>query len=247
MQSSFRFQNLRFNWQLGISLILLFGIPRFLLVMAAVKSGSFNYVSIVFLVMALTPFVLLTKMGRKQIGIKKVEKPIWLLYSLLLGMLISIGIYTLGAALYGATDSNWYVHISQPYQSMPLGEMSGVSKAIYFTIFSFIAMTISPIGEELLYRGLIHESFVSKFGQNKASVIDSIAFAVVHIAHFGLVFSAGGWSINWILALLWMGLMYISSRLFFYCRLKSGSILGAILSHAGFNLAMTYFIFYWIL
>jgi len=36
-------------------------------------------------------------------------------------------------------------------------------------------------------------------------------------------------------------------QLFTYARIKSGSILGAIIAHAGFNLAMIYFIFYHIL
>jgi hypothetical protein len=128
-----------------------------------------------------------------------------------------------------------------------MSEISPVQKASVFIVFCIITMTFSPIGEELLYRGMIHESFVVKFGQNKASAIDSMAFALVHLPHFGLVFSARSWSINWLPALIWMLLMFASSRLFFYCRVKSGTIMGAIFCHAGFNLAMTYFIFYHIL
>ena len=108
-------------------------------------------------------------------------------------------------------------------------------------------MTFSPIGEELLYRGLIHQCFVPRYGRNKASIIDSLAFGITHLAHFGLIFSLGEWQFLPIPALLWVLLTFVSSRLFYYCKQKSGSIYGAILCHAGFNLAMTYFIFYHIL
>lgn len=48
-------------------------------------------------------------------------------------------------------------------------------------------------------------------------------------------------------AILWVFLMFITSRIFIICKKKTGSILGAIISHAGFNLTMMYFIFYHIL
>ena len=118
---------------------------------------------------------------------------------------------------------------------------------MYFAIFAIIGMTFSPIGEELLYRGLIHQSFVPKFGNNKASILDSLAFAVVHLAHFGIIYTNGNWKFLIIPAILWITLMFLTSRLFYYCKIKTDSIYGAIIGHAGFNLAMTYFIFYHIL
>jgi hypothetical protein len=105
-------------------------------------------------------------------------------------------------------------------------------------------MTFSPFGEELMYRGLIHQSFVSKLGNNKASIIDSLAFAVVHLAHFGFVYSSLHWNFLFVPAILWVTFMFLTSRMFFYCKTKSQSIYGAIICHAGFNFAMTYFIFY---
>ena len=139
------------------------------------------------------------------------------------------------------------MYISNSYSAIPLGELKGTNKLLYFGMFAVIGMTFSPIGEELLYRGLIHQGFVSKFGNNKASVLDSLAFAVVHLAHFGIIYFAGTWFVLFIPGILWMVLMFFTSRIFFYCKSKSGSIYGAIISHAGFNFAMTYFIFYYIL
>ena len=83
--------------------------------------------------------------------------------------------------------------------------------------------------------------------EQKASILDSLAFALTHLAHFGIVFVAGHWSFLFLPAAIWVMLMFLASRLFFICKVKSGSILGAILCHAGFNLAMTYYIIYFIL
>ena len=108
-------------------------------------------------------------------------------------------------------------------------------------------MTFSPIGEELFYRGLVHGSFVKILGEQKASVADSMAFALTHLAHFGIVYFLDSWHFLFVPALLWVVSMFMTSRVFFLCKEKTGSILGAILSHAAFNLTMMYFIFYHIL
>ena len=190
--------------------------------------------------------VLLNKNGRKSIGLQKPEKFRWLLYALLLGIALGLLVYFLGVWLHGTTEHHWYVYIAKSY-TLPAEALTGTDKHIYFAIFAVIGMTFSPIGEELLYRGLIHQSFVQKFGQNYASVIDSLAFAVVHLAHFGILYTATGWQFPLLPALLWMAIIFFTGRLFFYCKQKTGAIYGAMACHAGFNLGMTYTIFYYIL
>jgi membrane protease YdiL (CAAX protease family) len=243
----FRFDTLSFNWRFGLILILLFGIPRFLIVLEANRTGNYNFTSIIFVIMALSPFLLLRKDGRRAIGLKKIKNPLWLIKSFVLGIFICTLIFLLGKFLYGASMDNWFVYISKSYRSIPVEELKGNHKPLYFAMFAIIGMTFSPIGEELLYRGLIHQSFVPGFGDNKASIIDSLAFSIVHLAHFGIVYSSGMFEILIVPALIWVILMFLTSRLFFYCKTKTGSIYGAITSHAGFNLAMTYFIFYHLL
>ncbi len=246
--SDFRHKKLfKFSWQFGLALILLFGIPRFLIVLQANATANYSFTSIIFLVMWITPFVLLTKHGRRTIGMKKPKNYLWLLYSFFIGIILCTIVYTIGTWLYQSTIDNWFVYISKSYGSIPSEALEGSNRNSYFPIFAVIGMTFSPIGEELLYRGLIHQSLVPKFGNNKASVLDSIAFAVTHLAHFGIIYSLGAWRFHLIPAVIWMFLIFLTGRLFFYCKTKTGSIFGAIISHAGFNLAMTYFIFYYIL
>lgn len=234
-----------FNWTFGLALILLFGIPRFILVLGANVSCSFNLVSIVFLSIWIAPFIFLTKRGRQEIGFRKSQNHYWLILSFLLGIALCGFTHLVGRLLFGDSVSNWFVYLSRPFEKIaPAFESGPSTRLTWFIISATIGITFSPIGEELFYRGLIHGSFATSLGERRASIVDSLAFAVTHLAHFGIVFTLGKWDFLILPSLLWMSLMFISSRIFFMCKVKTNSILGAIVSHAGFNLAMMYFIFY---
>ncbi len=235
-----------YSWVFGLVLILLFGIPRFILVMEANITKSYYLVSFVFVAMWFMPFLFLSKEGRRFIGIKKPERAVWLIYSVLLGCIMCVMLYLCFTLLYGHTISNAFVYISGA-NATPEGTMSPDMRLTYFLIGSAVSMTFSPIGEELFYRGVVHGSFAPRFGEQKASIFDSLAFALTHLAHFGIVYVAGGWQFLPVPALLWVTGMFFTSRIFFLCKQQSGSILGAILSHAAFNITMMYFTCYHIL
>lgn len=245
MLRPFFYKIFKFNWSFGLLLIFALGIPRFILVLQANVTGKFNYVSIIFLIMWALPFVFLTKTGRKYIGLKKPTRKIWLLYAFVLGALTSLLVYGIGFLLYNYTLHNWFAYLARPFEMY--GTLPEADKLILFIVSAIIAMTFSPIGEEFFYRGLVHGSFQTDVGDTKASYIDSLAFALTHLAHFGIVFINEQWQFLFIPALLWVLLMFFTSRLFFWCKQRSGSLLGAVLSHAGFNLMMMYIIFYHIL
>ena len=237
---------MRFTTQWGLFFILLLGIPRFIIVLGANATGNYNYTSLIFVAMWILPFILLNSQGRTLIGIKNPRKSVKLLQSFLLGMLCCIPVFLLGEILYGDQTSNWFVYISQSYKPALPADLTE-TRLTYFFIFAVISMIFSPIGEELMYRGFIHQCFEERFGPNKASIIDSSAFALTHLAHFGILYTPDGWNFVPVPALLWVVCTFFASRIFFYCKQSSSSIAGAILAHAGFNLAMTFFIFYFIL
>ncbi|MEJ5964429.1 CPBP family intramembrane glutamic endopeptidase [Pedobacter immunditicola] len=234
------------KWQFGLLLILLFGIPRFMLVLQANVTGNYNLIPLIFILMALTPYLLLSKDGRFNTGIKKPAHNTWLLYSFMIGIGICTITFMLAHFLFDYSTENWFVYISNTY-AVPTTGLTSTGRLIYFIIYALIGMTFSPVGEELFYRGIVHGSFTDKFGEHGASIIDSAAFALTHLAHFGIVYLSGTWQFLLGPALIWMTMIYIAGRLFFFCKQRSGSILGAILCHAGFNLSMMYFIFYYIL
>jgi uncharacterized protein len=236
----------KLNKNFGIFLVLLFGIPRFIIVLNANVTRNYKPVSIIFLCMCIAPFVLLTKEGRREIGIKKPVNKMWLMYSLLIGVSVCMLMYAVAEILFANSMSNWFVYISKSYATSAF-HFNDSNRLTYFLIYAIASMTFSPIGEELFYRGIVHASFASAKSENMASVWDSVAFALTHLAHFGIVFIGGKWKFILIPAVLWVVGMFFASRLFFLSKQKTKSILGAIICHAGFNVTMIYFIFYHIL
>ena len=113
-----------------------------------------------------------------------------------------------------------------------------------FSVFAVTGMSFSPVGEEFFFRGIVHGGFANSFGEHRASVIDSMLFALTHISHFGLIYISGSWYFLFIPALIWIIAMYFVSRIFFLFKGKSDSIWGAVVCHAGFNLGMIGAIFY---
>lgn len=232
----------RFNWKFGLLLLVLICVPRFILVLNANVSGSYGSIGVLMLLSAIVPFVFLNADGRRKIGLTKPSNPAWLVLAFAGGLAFSLVLYYVGLQLYGNSSSNWYVYIARSYNIAP--GMAAADKNLMFWIVALTGMTFSPIGEEFFFRGIVHSSFAASIGDRRASVVDAAAFALVHLSHFGLVFINQQWSFLPGPALLWILSMFLVSLLFFTSRQKSGSILGAVLCHAGFNLGMIYSIFY---
>lgn len=231
-----------FNWKFGLFLIILICIPRFFLVLEANETRNYAYIGLVMIISALAPFIFLNRNGRKKIGIKKPANYSWVLSAFILGLISSILLYLLGTILYGNSHENWYVYIGNSYNIQ--NGMAAGDKFKMFMIMAVTGMIFSPIGEELFFRGIVHSSFAQSLGNLKASITDSAAFALTHIAHFGLIFINGKWDFLAVPTLIWIIAMFSVSLLFYACRKKSDSLLGAIVCHSGFNLGMIYCIFY---
>lgn len=233
---------LKFNWQFGLFLLLIICIPRFILVLKANETGNYSLIGFVMVISALVPFVFLNKHGRKQIGIKATKKILYLVLALAIGLASGLLLYYLGQGLYGNSYENWYQYIGKSYNIPSV--ISAHDKKVMFFIMAITGMIFSPIGEELFFRGIVHNSFAKSLGDTKASIIDSLAFALTHISHFGLVFVNEKWDFYFLPALIWLVLMFGVSMLFYQMRKRTDSIWGAVLCHSGFNLGMIYSIFY---
>lgn len=232
----------RLDWKFGLFLLCLICIPRFVLVLSANETGNYSLIGMIMFISAIIPFIFLNKHGRKQIGIIATNKILPLVYALIAGIAFSYLLYLLGQYLYADSYENWYQYIGKSY-NIPEG-ISAQDKKIMFAIMAIIGMTFSPIGEEFFFRGIVHSSFANSIGDRRASVVDSSAFALTHLSHFGLVFIDYSWTFYFMPALIWVLSMFILSLFFFQMKRATGSLWGAVLCHSGFNLGMIYFIFY---
>lgn len=231
-----------FNWKFGFFLILLICIPRFILVLNANETANYSFIGLIMVISAIAPFIFLTKHGREIIGLTKSKKYFWILFSFVFGLIFSILLYLLGELLYKNSFENWYVYIGKSY-NIP-SEIKPNDKLMMFVIMATTGMIFSPIGEELFFRGIVHSAFAKSVGNYKASIMDSSAFALTHISHFGFVFIDNEWKFLIIPTIIWVISMFLISILFYWCRKKTNSLLGAIIGHSAFNLGMIYCIFY---
>ena len=232
-----------FDVRTGLILLALFSVTRFALVMLANVTGDYGLVSAFFVVMALTPLILLTRSGGARIGLNWRPRLAGLGLGVLLGAGCCVVLIATSNLLFGSGDDNAFVYVAGTYSALP-DQMDDTLRLIMFAVFAVIGMSFSPIGEELFYRGLVHESFVARFGENRAAYIDAAAFAVVHLAHFGLVWRGAGWVLLPLPALWWLCGMFATALAFTWARRASGSVLGAVAAHAAFNFVMTAWIFY---
>lgn len=219
-------------------LAVVLAIPRFIWLL----NGKYSYIILLFLLMWIFPFIFLTREGRKSIGIRKPDNLVWVLSGFLLGVVASLLIYIIGVAFFGKSSENWYVTIMNSFNKDNLIESIKPNIGL-FLLISFPSMIFSPIGEEFFFRGMIQDSYAAEVGNQKATLIDAAFFGVTHLAHHGLILQDG------ILrfypsSILWVLLMVLVSILFSFIRNKSGSIWGAVVCHAGFNLGMMGCIFY---
>ncbi len=123
-----------FNPKTGIFLILIFGAIRFLLVLGAAKTGNFSLVSMVFLMMWITPFLLLNKAGRRLTGIRSSRSGGWLLLSFLFGIAACGVVFCIGWWLFGHQPENWFVYIAGTY-NLPEEALTGQNKIGLFPDF----------------------------------------------------------------------------------------------------------------
>jgi membrane protease YdiL (CAAX protease family) len=231
------------NLRTGILLLILFGLVRVALVLQANVTGSYQAVSVVFVAMIALPWVLLTREGRRRIGLVRPTRRRWIVPAVMAGVAMALAVHYAAAAVWGHSLSHPFAYIALSYSSVPASP-SDDDRLIYFIIFAVIGMLFSPIGEEVLYRGVAHESFAAQLGDRRAALIDAAAFAVTHLAHFGVVFVAGARAFLPLPALFWVAAMFAASLVFYGFRQLTGSLAGAVASHAGFNLAMNWVIFY---
>ncbi len=226
------------SWVFIVVLAILLAIPRFILAM----NGYYNAIIIIFMFMWFTPFLLLSNPGRKQIGLIKPSRPLWLLWGFLLGIAGAVLVYLIGYLTYGNTAPHWYTSVMNTFNKGTIIQDIRPNY-LFFILFALPTMIFSPIGEEFFFRGIMQEAFAEKWDTKTATVIEAAFFGVTHLAHHGLMATVFGYRLL-PSAFPWIFLMMAVSILLSFVRNQSGSIWGAVLCHAGFNLGMMWCIFY---
>ncbi len=193
-----------------------------------------------FVLMAISPWILLTRDGRREIGLKNPVRPSIYLRSCLFGAAAALACFFIGLALFGKGADNWFVSVAASF-----GRSVDVKLPVLqlYLMFTLASMTFSPIGEEIFFRGLLQRALEERFSARTSTWIECAVFGLVHLCHHGIVVGAAGVTLLPRSALLWFVLMFLVAQLFAWLRKHSESLYPAIASHAAFNFAMGTLIF----
>ena len=190
--------------------------------------------------MAASPWLLLTTSGRAQAGIRRPSRKLWLAVAPFVGVAASIACFAIGYLLFGRTADNWFVSVGNSYRAQPTPNFSTIQLHLMFTI---PAVIFSPIGEEVYFRGVLQRALETRFSRRLSSVLESAWFGAAHLIHHGLFLTAVGFAFRPVSGALWFLLMTLVSVAFALLRKVGNSVVPAVIAHSAFNATMNFFIF----
>ena len=194
-----------------------------------------------FVLMALSPWLLLDAFERRQIGLMPAPQRAWYGWALLSGAAAALLCMAVGLVMFGTGSGNWYVSIARSYQGIM--DTSAFSLLMLHLVFTALALLFSPIGEEIFFRGVLQRALELRTNPQIATIVECSLFAVVHLCHHGLLRVDGRFSWMPVSAISWMILMFLTAWLFAWLRKRSGSLYPAIVAHMAFNGTMNLLIF----
>jgi membrane protease YdiL (CAAX protease family) len=209
-------------------------------IMLGPSRGTGLWLPVYFAVLAATPFVFLSREGRHDIGLHPRPGAKWALLAVVAGTLAAVGVGALGSLLYGSTLDNWYVAVGETMLSDRRLRTLPTNQLVM--ALALPAALFSPIGEELFFRGVFHESVATRTGHGVAAVVSAASFGLMHAFHHGISATPTGLDVRLVPGAIWVLLMVAMGLLLITIRLRSKSIWSAVICHAAFNVAMIVFI-----
>ncbi|PYX51915.1 MAG: hypothetical protein DMG76_30705 [Acidobacteria bacterium] len=87
--------------------------------------------------------------------------------------------FALGLVLFGQSPRNWNVTVRDSFRLPELrGSMPG---PLLFATIALPAMIFSPIGGEILFRGVIQQAFTLRWKAGIGTTVNSFSFGLVHL------------------------------------------------------------------
>lgn len=194
-----------------------------------------------FVLMTVTPWVLLSAEGRRQIGLSGARHRSSYFQALAWGSVAALACFSIAWMLFGSGRDNAFMSIAGNYRSRL--DTTGFSVLKLHLFFTVPAMVFSPIGEEIFFRGLLQRALEERLSAKASTLVESLAFGLVHLCHHGLMAGAAGWTLLPFSGGLWVVLMFSVAMLFAMLRRRSGSLFPALASHVAFNATMNILIF----
>jgi len=189
------------------------------------------------LILLALPAIFLTPQGRQAIGLCKPRRMLpALALATLGGALVSIVLFAADRLFLPDSPASLFASIRDGMQLDRLRATMPI--AAILAVVGVPAIFVTPIAEEIFYRGVLHHAFACRWNVAVATVVNGLAFGLVHL-HLGAIYrDASGFHFRVFSALATIVSLLLVSALFTYCRNRSGSLYAAMAAHAACNLTM---------
>lgn len=183
------------------------------------------------------PWIFLSARGRHGISLCKPRK--WLLALALSGIgggIAGLLCFALGWATPHDSPSNLLVSV---HHGLQLEQMrAAVPPGLIFVAIGVPALVLTPVGEEIFFRGIMQQAFAQRFNGIAATLVQGAAFGIVHLQLVALSHDAGGFHFRWLAGAAMVAGSVLLAALFTFCRMRSGLLFASMVAHAACNLTM---------
>jgi membrane protease YdiL (CAAX protease family) len=125
-----------------------------------------------FIIMMVLPYIFLTAVGRRQIGLRKSNARFSYVAAVLYGVGAASLCFLLGVLLFDNGPDNWFITIRNYYIGQ-VPRASDMPLQKFFIVVTIPALIFSPIGEELFFRGFLQDALQTRLGLQVSMVIES--------------------------------------------------------------------------
>ena len=214
------------DWQSALLLFTLVAIVHF--VAAFLKSPALTFVGLASFVVVSLLFV--QKSNWRDINLKKPSHLLVILGGLIGAMILVMGSYGFLHLTVGYSFANYFVITAK--SQMGYGVINKSNAWQFFPIAAIGFSTISPLAEELFFRGVLLKSLESRFSALKANVIQEVLFGLIHLAYMWV------WEFTWVLLYTMVPLIALAGVLYGWVAQRTGSVFSSMLIHAFYNLLL---------
>jgi uncharacterized protein len=194
-----------------------------------------------FVIMGVVPFLFYNNEGRSMMGIRKIDKLIWIIPLILIGAGMALVIGLIGYVVYGTGERNWFVTLMNTYNFN--SQLTQMPRIAFFFIVTIPLMILSPIGEEFFFRGVVHSSIKEKWGITAGMIVNSLAFTAIYVFQHGLHRTLEGITCMPVSGVIWLSLIFTSGIIFTLIRERTDSVWSSVIAHSAYILTMNVFIF----
>jgi len=201
-------------------------------------SGMFLLGGISFSAYPIISLAFTNRLEWEKLGIRKINKWTPIFTGVFISCIIVTLSYIICSSLIGNTTSNYFYVVS--LKDIKLFNIKSVNQWSSILLSGFIFCTMSPLTEEIYFRGFLLENLNKRFSFRISNIIQGLCFGLIHIAYCWLVIFDIKiiWSV--VPSIMLIGIVYG------WVRMQSNSIFAAIITHSLSNLFL-FIIMYWII